>query len=722
MHHLSGRAGILNTAAIAVAIGFILSQTIAAAVVGRYGQWVFTAFDERLVLHGFMASAGILCGVLAGLGMWVGLQCVGFASNRFPRVLLITGSCIMTVAWLVAMFDRWPLHVYRRPMWLVIIALSFFMLLAFVKGKRPWLVADVVTLDLSFVALMAMGVWLNFSFIRQAASGVSSWLNSLTLLGAQAACALGLGLASRGYVRNLDPVREARTIRPAVQAAVLLGIAIVAAAAAVPMLTMVLIAERAGAGQSAGARVQDLDLRAEKTDLPVPNARNLVLISIDTLRADHLGLYGYGMSTSPNIDRFFADGVVFGRAYSQTPWTLPSHVSMLTGLYPSTHGVRIYPTVTRGFVDQIPKDVVLISEILSAEGFTTAGFTGGAYLTKEYAFDRGFSKFQEADSMRMVEVLDSALPWLSAHAAEPFFLFLHSFDVHRFNPPHVYEDLGDGAYRGSLWRIREENPEAIENLAVGDGFYSLGEEDLGFLVALYDSEIRDVDRQLERLFSELERLELLENTAVVFTSDHGESFFEHRTTGHAFTLYGPALHVPLLVRTPGANHRVVLDPVQSVDLAPTILDILEVPARSRPLMQGTSLVSAIAGSTLGNRPIVCEADVLDTQAALYSGRYKYINYGVLSHSLFDRVFILLTLKGLLSPYAQNEELFDLRDDPGETANLASSDPKRTEELRSVLFQRVRAFRQMADARGSRKLAPSMSRELEEKLKALGYTE
>jgi arylsulfatase A-like enzyme len=321
----------------------------------------------------------------------------------------------------------------------------------------------------------------------------------------------------------------------------------------------------------------------------------------------------------------------------------------------------------------------------------------------------------------MSEVLDMALPWLREYERERFFLFLHSFDVHRYNPPHMYAELSDNTYRGPLKKIRDRRPADLEYIAVGDGFYALDDHDLAFLMSLYDSEIRTVDEQLARLFAELKNLNLLENTTVILTSDHGESFAEHGSTGHAFTLYGPALHVPLLIRVDGVNHQEVGQRVQTVDVAPTIFDLLGLTASKRAEMQGNSLARALSGQAIPDRPIICEADALDTQASVYSGRFKYINYGILSHSIFDHGFLLLTLKGLLSPYAKGEELFDLRNDPGELFDLSANDPERTAEFRSYLMRSIRHFRQRAN---SRKLddGSAMSPELEEQLRTLGYIE
>ena len=722
MISISRRAGLFSTVWIAVTGFVIVSQMVAAIVVARYGHWIFTTLAERTILHGLFAAAGALIAIVAGLVMWLALWVVGRAADHLPRTWLLLGAALTTIIWVPAMFTRAPLDVFSNPLLLTVIALWFFILLAYARGVRSWLASDVAILQFAFLVLLLSGLWLNLVYIRQADSLESSLLNAIALIGTGALTATGLALGSgRNHHRESRP-NSANGMRPVLKSVVLLVFMAVAAFAFTSLYEVTALADpsKGSTWDGAGGR-DESPIHTEEEILFSLTTQNLILISIDTLRADHLGLLGYGRPTSPNVDEFFSDGVVFTQAFSQTPWTLPSHVSMLTGLYPSTHGTRVYPTVTRGYVDRICEDVVLVAETLSAAGLATAGFTGGAYLTTDYGFDRGCDDFGVAETMRMREVLDMALPWLRDNATKRFFLFLHGFDVHRYNPPPAHDVFSDEGYDGPLRRIRERRPIDLENLAVGDGFYSLDEEDLGFLIALYDSEIRYVDEQLLRLFTELRNLNLLENTSVILTSDHGESFAEHGTTGHAFNLYGPALHVPLLIRSAGANRRTVTSRVQTVDIAPTILDLLGLPASERSAMQGDSLVPTLAGSAIHERPIICEADALDTQAAVMSGQFKYINYGILSHDPFDPRFLLLTLKGLLSPYAKSEELFDLEGDPEELFDVSMSDPKRTDEFRSDLIRRIRVFRQSAVSNRPDGQSP-MSPRLEEQLRSLGYIE
>lgn len=343
---------------------------------------------------------------------------------------------------------------------------------------------------------------------------------------------------------------------------------------------------------------------------PSPEKPNVLLISLDTLRADHLSCYGNPNRTSPRIDALAEAGTRVREAWSTTSWTLPSHVSMLTGLPISVHG--ICDSLLWSLPDRraVPIRGVWLPEVLQEEGYRTAGFFSWKYLERQFGFGVGFDTWERvayspatlpgigeelarlrkagdldgarelmlanADLMRVGQptsddCVDSALSWLDDAAGDerPFFLFVHLFDVHDpYTPPAPYDRAFDAEYEGPIdghdvlgpkSRVRRGMPEA----------------DLRHLKALYDGEIAWVDFQVGRLLDRLEDRGLQGDTLVVITGDHGEEFFEHGMKTHREQLHRESVHVPLILHLPGVvPEGLEIDGAASLcDVLPTVLSI-----------------------------------------------------------------------------------------------------------------------------------------------------
>jgi arylsulfatase A-like enzyme len=345
-----------------------------------------------------------------------------------------------------------------------------------------------------------------------------------------------------------------------------------------------------------------------------PRRPNVLLISIDTLRADRLGCYGYPKPTTPTLDALAREGVLFERAVAPTSWTLPSHVTMLTGLPISVHGAcderlwarkdahgRLVPPPVRG---------ASVAESLRRVGYRTAGFYTFGFLDDAFGFGAGFETWErlghtlfsneatreelralrmagDAEGARLLfeehaelldarrrstpEIVDRANAWLERHArdraSEPYFLFLHLFDVHDpYTAPPGFDRFGDPGYAGTV-----DGAIAGDRYPCEDGLPPLADQQR--LGALYDGGLAYVDAELARLFRRLEELDLDEDTLVIVTSDHGEEFFEHGGAGHRRQLYVESLHVPLILRWPAGLDagRRVKGTVGLVDVVPTIL-------------------------------------------------------------------------------------------------------------------------------------------------------
>lgn len=345
------------------------------------------------------------------------------------------------------------------------------------------------------------------------------------------------------------------------------------------------------AGIESGIRIAE---RRAIAALPpaAPGAPNVLIIVVDTLRADQLSLYGYKRKTSPHLERIAQDSVVFENALATSPWTLPSHASMLTGLYPTEHGAEKFPLGRRHPV---------VSEVLQARGYRTGAFSANTlFFARAQGFGRGFihfsdyfQNFPDAASRTMLgkylfkfvlrrlgqsteiigrqlaeEINEKALAWVGNDRSRPFFAVLNYMDTHiPYDPPAPYANaFSNKKNPGGKFNIEIENFPMRDMPAdvVPDG------------IAAYDGATLYVDAQIGRLLGELEKQELAENTIVIITSDHGEMLGEHGDFGHAHSMWAPTLYVPLIMRWPGkipAGKRVATQ-VSLASLPATVMSLL----------------------------------------------------------------------------------------------------------------------------------------------------
>jgi arylsulfatase A-like enzyme len=376
--------------------------------------------------------------------------------------------------------------------------------------------------------------------------------------------------------------------------------------------------------------------------------RGVILISLDTLRADRLGCYGYTRDTSPFLDSLAARGTLFEHAVVQVPGTLPSHMSMFTGLYPAEHNVAPPDGVLAPIIPTLP-------EALREAGFRTAGFTEGGYVSGRFGFARGFEQFDDSASKLcndMETTFARGLEFLrSTGDTDRFFLFLHTYAVHDpYYPPVPYgalfwpsdvptdrEELGlanpdlgptqlteaqKKAHRATVRWIKAAGPEDAflptgPNLAGYNRGRSgpLSEATRAYFDALYDAGIRYSDNVLRVFFERLRASGFADDTIVVITSDHGEEFLEHGRLVHE-QVYHECLHVPLIVLYPGHNAgRRVGQLVRSVDLAPTLLELLGAPPLARA--SGRSFAGAILGRGMDPPPHSYAQAVVEDNEAIY---------------------------------------------------------------------------------------------------------
>jgi arylsulfatase A-like enzyme len=343
----------------------------------------------------------------------------------------------------------------------------------------------------------------------------------------------------------------------------------------------------------------------------VPRAtRGYILISIDTLRADHLGCYGYRRPTSPFLDSLAQRATLFEEAYAQFPSTLVSHMSMLTGLHPREHGVFPPASVLSPKVEILP-------QVFQRNGFRTAGFTEGGFVSGRYGFRRGFDKFvsRERTHRRQVEqTFHRGVRYLEKlQPDDRFFLFLHTYAVHApYDAPPRYRELfWPGAPPPGA--IPPTGPELTRQNLMGK---PLPRPVVDWLEALYDAGIRQTDEVLQRFFADLDRLGLADEVTVVITADHGEEFLDHGLFNHT-QLYRETMHVPLLVVHPdqktAVRHGGI---VQLLDLPPTLYELARLQPGGR--LSGASL-ARLLGSPLAPLPGTAWTEAQDGERAIYRG-------------------------------------------------------------------------------------------------------
>lgn len=391
---------------------------------------------------------------------------------------------------------------------------------------------------------------------------------------------------------------------------------------------------------------------------------NVVLITIDTLRADHLPAYGYTKVKTPNLDRIAGESFKFNHAYAHVPLTFPSHACILTGRLPISHGVRD----NGGY--HLQDSELTLAEILKSHGYTTAGFVSAFVLDSSFNIQQGFDfyydhfdsdKFQDVDPRSIQRKADDteveAEHWLDQNARKKFFAWIHFYDPHDpYDPPEPY---------------RSE-----------------------YASVPYDGEIAYTDAAVGKILSKLESTGQLNRTILIVTGDHGESLGEHNESTHGMFIYNATMHVPLFIHLPGGKARTVEQVVRHIDLEPTILDLVGIPAPST--VNGASLIPILQGKEKKER------------FAYGESLYSHLHYGWAS------------LQGVTSSkykyiQAPRPEFYNLEKDFSESQNVAAENGSLARVLKSELQDMISKYASK-DLQGPGKIDPDVA----EKLRSLGY--
>ena len=412
---------------------------------------------------------------------------------------------------------------------------------------------------------------------------------------------------------------------------------------------------------------------------------NLVVVVADTLRADYLGCYGFGNGVSPHLDQLATESVVFDRCFTQAPWTKPATASLLTSLYPETHGLTdheggFWSDSPERRAGVLPASATTLAEALAASGYRTAGFTANSWLVRSYGFAQGFEMYDDFAARldtHADEILDNARRWLEhSDPRQPFFLYLHFMDVHApydgsksdyerlSGLPELQADrpLSDTEVPFNRWQNIDRKPSWV----------SEGERHrLAYWRTRYASGVRALDRRLDAFVHELRLSGRLDDTVFVLTSDHGEHLFEHGDWSHGQNLYDHQLRIPLIIRDAGGRGggRRVEEVVELVDVMPTVLALLRLPIP--PGLEGRDLSPAFQGGEL-------DADRASFATAVQRRPgMRSVRTG--SHKL------------IVDLDTDETWLFDLRTDPTEQFDLAEREPDEVRALRARLDDHIAAL-------------------------------
>lgn len=478
--------------------------------------------------------------------------------------------------------------------------------------------------------------------------------------------------------------------------------------------------------------------------------QGVILIWADTLRWDHLDVYGYARETAPVLSRMANEGTLFHDCLTQAIWTLPSTASLLTSLYVSTHGVM---NGSPPGYDQLPMAATTMAEVFHDAGYATLSFSSVWFTGRYFNMHQGFDELHEFDSLDQDrpnwnktarEYVDRLVPWLKAHREVPFFVFLHVFDPHApYEPYPPYDTLWANPVRKKKYEISvekakefivdpnrkyEEMPSRKELEKAGidpDDYISVPKD-------WYDGSIRGMDTEIGRLLEQLKKIGLDEKTLIIFSSDHGEQFFDHGQLGHGNAVYSEENHSPLIIRWPGVvpENVEVFETVRTIDLMPTILELCHLPQPKA--MQGQSLIPLLAASNrfpnksyaTNNRNFVSSAGLWRNEPAISEQllpegvKKKFPEFGGDLYAIILDGW-KLTQRSQPIEGQPEYELFDHHKDPLDQVNLAEKHP----EIVQRLIEELKAWKEKATAArlaSDSNLERTLSSKELDRLRSLGY--
>jgi arylsulfatase A-like enzyme len=487
---------------------------------------------------------------------------------------------------------------------------------------------------------------------------------------------------------------------------------------------------------------------------------NIVLLTLDTLRADHLSCYGYERETSPFIDKIANEGILFEECIATSSWTLPSHASLFTGLFPSEHGA-IYSAEDKSKTSQLPDELTTLAEIVKQKGYKTAGFIGGPYLASVFGMGQGFDSyndrlgpigkvyFDKITFFRFIleifknkinlyklsssietyliyvwnyiygesftknsighvgwkkkanEINAVVLPWIKRNKDTRFFLFINYFDPHApYALPKGYKNHYNRGYKSKLGGLVSQ----LNNIMYRR--YSPTEDDLNFLISLYDSQINFLDLHIKQLFDTLVSCGIDKKTIVVITSDHGEAFGEHGLMQHGFSLYEDQIKVPLILwgikKFPDSQR--ISTQVQIIDIMPTILNLINIPPPEN--IRGQSLIPLIAGREDFARPYALAEMFEDKAVYRFGEEYRR-----------DLKCIRTREWKYIASSRGKKELYNVIEDREEMNNLKDAEKEVSKNMEDLIKKIAPSFKGKYNAKAK---SFQIDNDIKEQLRGLGY--
>ncbi len=429
---------------------------------------------------------------------------------------------------------------------------------------------------------------------------------------------------------------------------------------------------------------------------------NLLVITIDTLRADHLGCYGYFRDTSPNIDKFAAESLVFEHCITPTGQTLPTHASLFTGVYPREHGLIANLTKVDGMQYKPSPILKTLATVMSEAGYQTAGFVSAEPVKAASGLGAGFQTWHEPDDKKVIaeETNKHVFAWLEGGMKQPFMTWVHYFDCHaKYEPPPPFDTMFQTDERLESF-LREIGADASASKTRRPGV-DVKVKETAEDVNAYDGEIRYVDQEVGRLFAKLAEVGVWDNTIVVLTGDHGEGLGQHGLPGHG-DIWAEQLHVPLIIRVPGRKAARVEAQLSSVDILPTVLAVApELPGSA--FTAQTSGVNVLADGFDPVRPIYSQypgTRTKDFSEAIFHNGWRYIKRDAKD---------------------ENDQLFHVAEDPHELNDVADKYPEKVAELRAMLESLTTEQKLRGRQFKSGELV-EMDAKRRENIKDLGYVE
>lgn len=457
-------------------------------------------------------------------------------------------------------------------------------------------------------------------------------------------------------------------------------------------------------GSAAAAAAAAFGLaRCGKKPQPDSSAPNILLIVLDTVRADRIGCYGAQRATSPALDDFARRATRYTRAFAPAPWTVPSHASMFCGLYPFMHGAIAYKTMSaenkaQAKIRPLAESYVTLAEMLKAEGFVTGSvcantnFKGRQLLQ---GFDDPYIAHMYAD-----EANEHIFSWLRGKARPPFFFFINYVDAHRpYNTREVPGFIGEPVSQDK--RLIVQLMDRV--LGTND---PLPQDLIARVLDQYDTGVRNVDNGMKSLLDELIRLGMYDDTLIIVTSDHGECFGEHRLVEHCLDVYQSEVHVPLLVKAPGQTSPASIDAALSLTHVPRmILETLPDPIRVR--------LTPRFPFAPDDPFLLCENQLMgdrkrEFNAGKYGGRFDRTRRAVVEWPL-----------KYVESTKDAPELYHLENDPGELENLAPGNPEHVKQLAEKLAVFAASHKAAANADDAES-GRGLSEKDEQELDAMGY--